>query len=97
MRFRQSEGLASQLAEGKTCRAGLWMYSRHPNYFFEWLIWVAYALYSIAAPWGWLGVACPAPRDAEGYLERAYGPDWRTPRRWTHWSDGATRRGEAAR
>ena len=46
--------------KGKTCRAGLWMYSRHPNYFFEWLIWVAYALYAIAAPWGWLGIACPA-------------------------------------
>jgi steroid 5-alpha reductase family enzyme len=28
--------------KGKTCRAGLWKYSRHPNYFFEWLHWWAY-------------------------------------------------------
>lgn len=27
---------------GRTCRAGLWRYSRHPNYFFEWIHWWAY-------------------------------------------------------
>lgn len=31
---------------GRTCRAGLWGYSRHPNYFFEWLHWWSYALIS---------------------------------------------------
>ena len=46
--------------QGKTCRAGLWNYSRHPNYFFEWLIWVAYAVYVIVSPWGWLALLCPA-------------------------------------
>jgi len=45
---------------GKTCNAGLWRYSRHPNYFFEWLIWVAYALYAFLSPSGWLALACPA-------------------------------------
>jgi steroid 5-alpha reductase family enzyme len=46
--------------KGKLCRNGLWNYSRHPNYFFEWLIWIAYALFAITSPWGWLGLISPA-------------------------------------
>ncbi|MGE5359296.1 MAG: DUF1295 domain-containing protein [Bacteroidales bacterium] len=45
---------------GRTCRAGLWRYSRHPNYFFEWLVWVAYAVYALGSPYGWLALSCPA-------------------------------------
>lgn len=45
---------------GRTCRAGLWRYSRHPNYFFEWLIWVAYAIFALGAPYGYLGLTAPA-------------------------------------
>jgi steroid 5-alpha reductase family enzyme len=45
---------------GKTMRSGLWRYSRHPNYFFQWLTWVAYGLVALAAPWGWLGLLAPA-------------------------------------
>jgi len=44
---------------GKTYRGGLWSYSRHPNYFFEWLIWVGYAVFALGSPWGWLGLICP--------------------------------------
>jgi steroid 5-alpha reductase family enzyme len=47
-------------SRGRTCREGLWRYSRHPNYFFEWLIWVAYALFALASPGGGLAIACPA-------------------------------------
>jgi steroid 5-alpha reductase family enzyme len=42
---------------GKICEAGLWGWSRHPNYFCEWLIWVAYALFAVASlgsGWGWI-------------------------------------------
>ena len=39
---------------------GLWRYSRHPNYFFEWLVWIAYAMFALASPWGWISLACPA-------------------------------------
>ena len=45
---------------GRTCRAGLWRYSRHPNYFFEWLHWFAYVPIGIAAPWGAMTLMGPA-------------------------------------
>ncbi|MGH8032319.1 MAG: DUF1295 domain-containing protein [Luteimonas sp.] len=40
--------------KGKTCRAGLWGWSRHPNYFFEWLHWFVYVLLAIGSPIAWL-------------------------------------------
>jgi steroid 5-alpha reductase family enzyme len=46
--------------KGKTYRSGLWSYSRHPNYFFEWMIWMGYAIYALGSPWGWLGLISPA-------------------------------------
>lgn len=39
---------------GRTCRAGLWRYSRHPNYFFEWMHWFAYVLLAVGSPIAWL-------------------------------------------
>ncbi len=46
--------------QGQTCRVGLWNYSRHPNYFFEWLVWVAFAVFALGGPWGWTAAASPA-------------------------------------
>ena len=46
--------------KGKVCDTGLWSLSRHPNYFFEWCIWIAYFVFACASPWGWLSVICPA-------------------------------------
>jgi len=54
-RFRADPG-----HRGQVCREGLWRYSRHPNYFFEWLVWVGYGVFALASPWGWLGLVAPA-------------------------------------
>ena len=40
---------------GAVCRTGLWSWSRHPNYFFEWLQWWAYVLIGHGAPLTWMG------------------------------------------
>ncbi|HEY0864147.1 MAG TPA: DUF1295 domain-containing protein [Lacunisphaera sp.] len=45
---------------GLVCDVGLWRYSRHPNYFFEWLIWVAYFVFALASPHGWIAAIGPA-------------------------------------
>lgn len=47
-------------ARGRTCRAGLWRYSRHPNYFFEWIIWCGFGVLGLTGPWGWTGLVAPA-------------------------------------
>jgi steroid 5-alpha reductase family enzyme len=52
--------------QGKVCDVGLWRWSRHPNYFFEWLGWLAYPVIGLAAgyawasyPWGWASLLAP--------------------------------------
>ena len=58
-RFRSDPG-----NRGRICEAGLWSLSRHPNYFFEWLSWLAYPLIAIdlsgANPLGWMALLAPA-------------------------------------
>jgi steroid 5-alpha reductase family enzyme len=50
---------ADPRSRGRACRKGLWRTSRHPNYFFEWLVWVAYCVFAWPSPWGWTTIACP--------------------------------------
>lgn len=45
--------------KGKTCREGLWWYSRHPNYFFEVVHWFAYVAMGIGVSNGWLTLIGP--------------------------------------
>ncbi len=45
--------------KGKACNTGLWRFSRHPNYFFEWLVWIAYFVFASGSPGGWVSVYCP--------------------------------------
>ena len=40
--------------KGQVCKIGLWRYSRHPNYFFEWLHWFAYPFIALGAPNQWI-------------------------------------------
>ncbi|WP_044564764.1 DUF1295 domain-containing protein [Azospirillum sp. B4] len=53
-------------AHGGVCDAGLWAWSRHPNYFFEWVGWLAYPCFALAPgmdgpwPWGWVALTGPA-------------------------------------
>jgi steroid 5-alpha reductase family enzyme len=43
----------------RVCQEGWWYYSRHPNYFFEWMIWVGYFIFSLSIPYGFLMIYCP--------------------------------------
>lgn len=47
--------------KGRVCDAGLWGWSRHPNYFFEWLVWLAYPVIAVGGlpPYWWLAFVGP--------------------------------------
>ena len=47
---------------GGICERGLWGWSRHPNYFFQWLGWLGFPLMAmdLSYSWGWLAWLAPA-------------------------------------
>ena len=51
--------------KGRVCDVGLWRWSRHPNYFFEWFGWLAYPVIAISPgdplsyPWGFAALLAP--------------------------------------
>ena len=48
--------------KGQVIETGLWAWSRHPNYFFQWLGWLAYPVIALdpGRPVTWLSLAAPA-------------------------------------
>lgn len=79
---------------GKTCREGWWRYSRHPNYFFEWLHWWVYVLMGVGVSGWWITLVGPIlmllfllsvsgipPAEAEAVASR--GDDYRAYQRTT--------------
>ncbi|XDD52323.1 DUF1295 domain-containing protein [Leptospira sp. WS92.C1] len=57
--FQLSEFKKKPENKGQVCETGLWRYSRHPNYFFEWVIWVAFGIFALGSPYGWIGLISP--------------------------------------
>lgn len=45
--------------QGNVCDVGLWHYSRHPNYFFEWLIWCSYYVFAVESQFGIYTISAP--------------------------------------
>jgi steroid 5-alpha reductase family enzyme len=46
--------------KGRVCNVGLWRYSRHPNYFLDWLTWMSFAIVACSAQYGYLAFLSPA-------------------------------------
>ncbi len=57
---RQLRSFVKSAPPGSVCDVGLWGWSRHPNYFFEWLHWWSYVLIGWSAPMGYLLLLGPA-------------------------------------
>ena len=43
-------------AKGGVCHIGLWQYSRHPNYFFDWVAWLGFTLFALQSHYGLFGL-----------------------------------------
>jgi len=51
---------ADPQSKGKVCQIGLWRFSRHPNYFFESVVWWGFWLFACGSLWGWITIYAPA-------------------------------------
>ena len=54
-RFKKNPVNANQIMQ-----RGLWRFTRHPNYFGEFLVWCGFFLIAVECPWGWLAIVSPA-------------------------------------
>jgi steroid 5-alpha reductase family enzyme len=89
---------ADPKSRNAVCDVGLWGWSRHPNYFFEWLFWLAYPVIAFDGsgkyPLGWFALAAPVVMywllvqvsgipPLEQHMERTRGAAFRDYRRKT--------------
>lgn len=58
--FQMSAFKAEKHVANAVCQNGLWRYSRHPNYFFEAVIWFGFYIYACRSDWGWATIHAPA-------------------------------------
>jgi len=47
--LQKREFMSQQTMRGNVCKSGLWRYSRHPNYFFQWMVWNSLIIGSVPA------------------------------------------------
>ena len=50
--------IVSNMIRSSKQPTGLWNYSRHPNYFFQWMAWVGYFVFAFNSS-GWWTIYCP--------------------------------------
>jgi len=55
----QLAGFKKRADHGQVCQDGLWYYSRHPNYFFETVLWFGWAIFALGSPGGSWAVLAP--------------------------------------
>jgi steroid 5-alpha reductase family enzyme len=80
-RFKATPG-----TKGRLLDQGLWRYSRHPNYFGDFLVYVGWALFA-ANPWAWLSPAANLAQYAFDAIPK--NEAWAAERYGTAWSDYA--------
>jgi len=58
--YQMSQFKEKDMRSSSVCQEGLWNYSRHPNYFFEMVIWIGIFLFACGSAWGWTTFYAPA-------------------------------------
>lgn len=86
--YQMQEFKAIPSNKGKIMDQGLWGLSRHPNYFFEWLVWVGFTISAIWAPYSYLSLislgiisyllmGLSGVRLTEEHLAESRGAEWK--------------------
>lgn len=74
--------------KGRVMDRGLWALSRHPNYFFEWVVWIGFATAAIWGPYSYLSlvslglisyllIGLSGVRMTDEHLAKSRGEEWK--------------------